>query len=145
MASMNWNVSKYGMLHLVVDSDTLKVTLASDRVVAKVDPDMVGLGTIGPDDVGRLVDTLAALAKKGYDVPTPWTPEDLRGRTDLVPVLKSTKYGAPYVCMVSPQAKPAPVKRIDVSVFTPEDIALILGEPAKPAKPAKPAAKRKAK
>lgn len=139
MANMNWNVSQYGTLHLVVDAASKKVTLASDRMVAKTNPAMVGFGTFGPENVGRLVDTLLALAKQGYEIPTPWTPEDLRGRTDLVPVLKSTKYGSPYVCMVSPEAKAAPVKRVSVAVLSPDDIARLLGEPAKPA------AKRKAK
>jgi hypothetical protein len=139
MASMNWNVALYGYLHLLVDANSKKVTLASDRMVAKTAPEMDGKGMFGPENVGRLVDTLLALEKQGYEIPTPWTPEDLRGRTDLVPVLKSTKYGSPYVCMVSPEAKAAPVKRVSVAVLSPDDIARLLGEPAKPA------AKRKAK
>lgn len=128
MASMAWNDEKYGKVHLLVDADGKTAELVSEKEYKRRFRDATP-GTYTVDDSAFLLRALNNLTDQGFTIiRSMYTPEDLCGRTDLVPELKSNRYAQPYICMVRPYEKKAPVKKIPPSSLSKADLMRLLDE-----------------
>ena len=126
MALPLWNSSAFGKVHLVVDQRAQTFALMTERDFAKKTGNKAP-GQFDASNVASLGMLVRHYEGQGYQAAkgSVWTPEDVKGRDDLNPVLKSTKYGQPTLHWLGRPA-PAPVKTVELKSISPDDIARIL-------------------
>jgi len=141
MGSMTWNHEKYGKIHLLVDAEGKTAELVSEKEYRRRFRE-AKTGTYTVDDSVFLLRALNNLTEQGFEIiRSMYTPEELRGRTDLVPELMSDRFAQPYICMLRPYEKKAPVKKVAPSSLSKADIMRLLDEQ----EIAPPAKRRKSK